>query len=102
MDVLRSCLMERLSLNKEKMLLLDKESDIISPKVYLECTARLDEVRSRLHKLSYEIPRLTAHLRAYYSAAEGDQPMSTTPAEQDAPGELPQGADPGGETPAGP
>jgi hypothetical protein len=102
MDVLRSCLMERLSLTKERTILIVKESDIISPRAYLDCQIRLDEAQSRLHKLSYEIPRLTAHLRAYYSAAGCDQPMSTPSAEQDAAGGLAQDVDAGGEARAGP
>jgi len=42
MDVLRSCLMERLSLTKERTILIVKESDIISPRAYLDCQIRLD------------------------------------------------------------
>jgi len=100
--------MERFSLTKERTILIVKEFDIISPRAYVDCQTRIDEVGTRLHALSYEIPRLTAQLRADLSnpTALPDVPSDdqATPiaAEQDAPGELPQGADPGGETPAGP
>ena len=108
MDQLRSCLMERLSLTKEKTILLIKEPDIINPRAYLDCQIRLDAVRTRLHELSHEIPRLTAQLRAdlinptALADVASDDQAPLLPAEQDAPGELPQDADPGGETPAGP
>ena len=108
MDQLRSCLMERLSLNKEITILFFKESDIISPRAYLDCQIRLDAVRTRLRELEREIPQLTAQLRAdlinptALADVPSDDQAPLLAAEQDAPGELPQGADQGGETPAGP
>jgi hypothetical protein len=56
--------MERLSLSKERDILVSQEQEIINPRVYLHCVNRLDAIRSRLNSLSWEIPRLTSQLHA--------------------------------------
>ena len=68
--------MERLSLNKERLGLIMKEPEIINPRMYVECIDRLEAVKSRLHSLSWEIPRLTGQLRANLGAVSDDQPMA--------------------------
>ena len=78
-DKLRSCLMERLSLNKERLGLIMKEPEIINPRMYVECISRMEAVKSRLESLSSEIPRLTIELRVSCDEApvglSDDQPM---------------------------
>jgi hypothetical protein len=62
MDTLRNCLIERLSLKKEREILTAKESEIICPSVYLDCRAKLDLVESRLHTLAFKIATSRAQL----------------------------------------
>jgi hypothetical protein len=64
MDTLRNCLMERLSLRKEREVLAARELEIISPSVYLDCWAKLDSVDSRLHTLAFKIAILRGQLSA--------------------------------------
>ena len=59
MDELRSCLMERLGLSKERDILSSKEREIICPRMYAVCFARLEIISSRLHYLESEIKQLT-------------------------------------------
>ena len=74
-DKLRSCLMERLSLTKERVGLIIQETDIINPRMYVECISRMEAVKSRLESLSSEIPRLTLELRVSAMALREDQSM---------------------------
>jgi hypothetical protein len=74
-DKLRSCLMERLSLTKERVGLIIQETDIINPRMYVECISRMEAVKSRLESLSSEIPRLTLELRVSAMALSEDQSM---------------------------
>jgi len=75
-DKLRSCLMERLSLTKERVGLIIQETDIINPRMYVECISRMEAVKSRLESLSSEIPRLTLELRVSAMALREDQPIA--------------------------
>ena len=75
-DKLRSCLMERLSLNKERLGLIMKEPEIINPRMYVECISRMEAVKSRLESLSSEIPRLTIELRVSAMALREEQAMA--------------------------
>ena len=62
-DALRSCLIERLSLSKERDVLLAQKKEMINPKVYIECVDRLEAITKMLHSIECEIQRLTALLR---------------------------------------
>ena len=61
-----------------------------------------------IYSLEFKIQQLTSQLRAdlinptALADVPSDDQAPLLPAEQDAPGGLPQDADPGGETPAGP
>ena len=59
MDELRSCLMERLGLSKERDILASKEREIICPRMYAVCFARLEIISSRLHYLECQIKQMT-------------------------------------------
>jgi hypothetical protein len=90
MDTLRSCLLLRLSLRQEQDILSLKQHEIINPRMYVDCMARLDEIQCKLYRLSWEIQKLTSELRAKLSSHEknategaGDETISST-AEQDA------------------
>jgi hypothetical protein len=82
--------MERISLRKEKDILSVRQAEIINPREYVHCTARLEVIESRLHKLAWEIPRLDAELRSklgnFTPSTEppGDD-QSTSSIEQNAP-----------------
>ena len=62
MDDLRNCLMERLSLRKEREILVAQEREIFSPRLYLDCKTKLDTVNGKLHKLEWKIPQLSAQI----------------------------------------
>ena len=59
-DALRSCLVERLALRKQRDRLIATESEIFNPSMYMECITTLNTVNSKLHKISWKIPRLCA------------------------------------------
>jgi len=59
-DALRSCLMERLALRKQRDRLIAAESEIFNPTMYMECITKLKAVNSKLHKISWKIPHLCA------------------------------------------
>ena len=104
MDALRSCLVERFGLFREEKLLIDKESETFNPREYLDIILRREVVNNKMCTLEFKIQQLTSQLRAdlINPTALADDQAPLLPAEQDAPGGLPQDADPGGETPAGP
>jgi len=62
-DALRSCLIERLSLSKERDVLLTQKTEMINPKVYIDCVERLEAITRKLQSIECEIQRLTALLR---------------------------------------
>ncbi len=108
MDQLRSCLVERFGLFREEKLLIDKESETFNPREYLDIILRREVVNNKMCTLEFKIQQLTSQLRAdlinptALADVPSDDQAPLLPAEQDAPGGLPQDADPGGETPAGP
>ena len=76
-DELRSYLMERLGLSKERDNLVVKECEIICPRAYIVCIARLTIISSRLDYIEGQIKRLTtALLIAPYTSIPDDQPSA--------------------------
>jgi hypothetical protein len=63
-DMLQSYLTERLSLNKERKILVLERYEIIDTKAYIDCVSRLETVRVRLKIIEREIRRLTIELRS--------------------------------------